>query len=217
MELSVMLQLLISGLGMTLQIFVITLVGALPLGVLVALARMSSFKPLALVARFFISVLRGTPLMLQLMAWMFFPYYVFGMSLTSDWKFYACAIGFILNYSAYFAEIYRSGIQSIPRGQYEAAQVLGYTSTQTFMFIVLPQVIKRILPAMGNEVIALIKDTSLAFVLGVMEMFTQAKAIAASQVSLLPYLIAAAIYWCFTLVVEFILSRIEKKLSYYHD
>ena len=217
MELSGMLQLLISGLGMTLQIFVITLVGALPLGVLVALARMSSFKPLALVARFFISVLRGTPLMLQLMAWMFFPYYVFGMSLTSDWKFYACAIGFILNYSAYFAEIYRSGIQSIPRGQYEAAQVLGYTSTQTFMFIVLPQVIKRILPAMGNEVIALIKDTSLAFVLGVMEMFTQAKAIAASQVSMLPYLIAAAIYWCFTLVVEFILSRIEKKLSYYHD
>ncbi|MGN0078043.1 MAG: amino acid ABC transporter permease [Coriobacteriales bacterium] len=217
MELSVMLQLLISGLGMTLQIFVITLVGALPLGVLVALARMSSFKPLALVARFFISVLRGTPLMLQLMAWMFFPYYVFGMSLTSDWKFYACAIGFILNYSAYFAEIYRSGIQSIPRGQYEAAQVLGYTSTQTFMFIVLPQVIKRILPAMGNEVIALIKDTSLAFVLGVMEMFTQAKAIAASQVSMLPYLIAAVIYWCFTLVVEFILSRIEKKLSYYHD
>ena len=217
MELSVMLQLLISGLGMTLQIFVITLVGALPLGVLVALARMSSFKPLALVARFFISVLRGTPLMLQLMAWMFFPYYVFGMSLTSDWKFYACAIGFILNYSAYFAEIYRSGIQSIPRGQYEAAQVLGYTSAQTFMFIVLPQVVKRILPAMGNEVIALIKDTSLAFVLGVMEMFTQAKAIAASQVSMLPYLIAAAIYWCFTLVVEFILSRIEKKLSYYHD
>ena len=217
MELSVMLQLLISGLGMTLRIFVITLVGALPLGVLVALARMSSFKPLAVVARFFISVLRGTPLMLQLMAWMFFPYYVFGMSLTSDWKFYACAIGFILNYSAYFAEIYRSGIQSIPRGQYEAAQVLGYTSTQTFMFIVLPQVIKRILPAMGNEVIALIKDTSLAFVLGVMEMFTQAKAIAASQVSMLPYLIAAAIYWCFTLVVEFILSRIEKKLSYYHD
>ena len=217
MELSVMMQLLLSGLGMTLRIFVITLVGALPLGVLVALARMSSFKPLAVVARFFISVMRGTPLMLQLMAWMFFPYYVFGISLSSDWKFYACAIGFILNYAAYFAEIYRSGIQSIPRGQYEAAQVLGYTSAQTFMFIVLPQVVKRILPAMGNEVIALIKDTSLAFVLGVMEMFTQAKAIAASQVSMLPYLIAAAIYWCFTLVVEFILSRIEKKLSYYHD
>ena len=156
MELSVMMQLLLSGLGMTLRIFVITLVGALPLGVLVALARMSSFKPLAVVARFFISVMRGTPLMLQLMAWMFFPYYVFGISLSSDWKFYACAIGFILNYAAYFAEIYRSGIQSIPRGQYEAAQVLGYTSTQTFMFIVLPQVIKRILPAMGNEVIALI-------------------------------------------------------------
>ena len=155
MELSVMMQLLLSGLGMTLRIFVITLVGALPLGVLVALARMSSFKPLAVVARFFISVMRGTPLMLQLMAWMFFPYYVFGISLSSDWKFYACAIGFILNYAAYFAEIYRSGIQSIPRGQYEAAQVLGYTSAQTFMFIVLPQVVKRILPAMGNQVKAL--------------------------------------------------------------
>lgn len=217
MELSVMMQLLLSGLGMTMQIFVITLVGALPLGVLVALARMSSFKPLALLARFYISVLRGTPLMLQLMAWMFVPYYVFGMQLASDWKFTACAIGFILNYAAYFAEIYRSGIQSIPRGQYEAAQVLGYTPVQTFMFIVLPQVIKRILPAMGNEVIALIKDTSLAFVLGVMEMFTQAKAIAASQVSMLPYFIAAALYWCFTLIVEFVLSRVEKKLSYYHD
>lgn len=217
MELSVMMQLLLSGLGMTMQIFVITLVGALPLGVLVALARMSSFKPLALLARFYISVLRGTPLMLQLMAWMFVPYYVFHMQLAADWKFTACAIGFILNYAAYFAEIYRSGIQSIPRGQYEAAQVLGYTPVQTFMFIVLPQVIKRILPAMGNEVIALIKDTSLAFVLGVMEMFTQAKAIAASQVSMLPYLIAAALYWCFTLIVEFVLSRVEKKLSYYHD
>ncbi|MGN0038319.1 MAG: amino acid ABC transporter permease [Coriobacteriales bacterium] len=217
MEFSVMMQLLLSGLGMTMQIFVITLVGALPLGVLVALARMSSFKPLALLARFYISVLRGTPLMLQLMAWMFVPYYVFGMQLASDWKFTACAIGFILNYAAYFAEIYRSGIQSIPRGQYEAAQVLGYTPVQTFMFIVLPQVIKRILPAMGNEVIALIKDTSLAFVLGVMEMFTQAKAIAASQVSMLPYFIAAALYWCFTLIVEFVLSRVEKKLSYYHD
>ena len=217
MELSVMLQLLISGLGMTLQIFVITLVGALPLGVLVALARMSSFKPLALVARFFISVLRGTPLMLQLMAWMFFPYYVFGMSLTSDWKFYACAIGFILNYSAYFAEIYRSGIQSIPRGQYEAAQVLGYTSTQTFMFIVLPQVIKRILPAMGNEIVTLVKDTSLAFSIGVAEMFTTARALVASQRSMMPFAIAALIYWVTCLVIEFLLRRAERKLSYYHD
>ena len=202
---------------MTVQIFFITLVGSLPLGVVVALCRMSKFKPLALVARFYISVLRGTPLMLQLMAWMFAPYYVFGLSLGPDWKFMACSIGFILNYSAYFGEIYRSGIQSIPRGQYEAAQVLGYTNAQCFMLIILPQVIKRILPAMGNEVIALVKDTSLAFVLGIMEMFTQAKALAAALVSMTPYILAAGLYWCFTLIVEAVLNFLEKKLSYYHD
>ena len=208
---------LLSGFGTTLQIFVLTLVGSIPLAVPVALARMSKIRPLALLARIYISVMRGTPLMLQMFAIYFAPYYVFGIRLTPDSKWYACIVAFIINYAAYFAEIYRSGIQSIPRGQYEAAEVLGYTKVQTFFRIVLPQVVKRILPAMGNEVIALIKDTSLAFVLGVMEMFTQAKAIAASQVSMLPYIIAAAIYWCFTLVVEFVLSRIEKKLSYYHD
>lgn len=217
MEFATMMGLLGSGFVMTLEIFVITLVGAVPLGVVVALCRMSSFKPLAWLARFYISVLRGTPLMLQLMAWMFGPYYIFHMSLDSNWKFIACAIGFILNYAAYFAEIYRSGIQSIPRGQWEAGEVLGYSSAQTFIHIILPQVFKRIMPAMGNEVIALVKDTSLAFVLGIMEMFTQAKAIAASQVSMLPYLVAAVIYWCFTMIVEFVLSRIEKKMDYYHD
>lgn len=217
MGFATMMGLLGSGFVMTLEIFVITLVGAVPLGVAVAVCRMSSFKPLSWIARFYISVLRGTPLMLQLMAWMFAPYYVFGLSMGSNWKFAACAIGFILNYAAYFAEIYRSGIQSIPRGQWEAGEVLGYSSTQTFIHIILPQVFKRIMPAMGNEVIALVKDTSLAFVLGIMEMFTQAKAISASQVSMLPYLISAAIYWCFTMVVEFVLSRIEKKMDYYHD
>lgn len=217
MELAAMLAALLSGFGMTLQIFVITLVGALPLGVLVALARMSSFKPLALLARFYISILRGTPLMLQLMAWMFAPYYIFGLSLGPDWKFIACSIGFVLNYSAYFGEIYRSGIQSIPRGQYEAAEILGYTRSQCFLKIILPQVIKRIAPAIGNEIIALVKDTSLAFVLGIMEMFTQAKAIAAALANMTPYLLAALIYWCFTLFVEFVLNKIEKKLSYYHD
>lgn len=212
-----MMSLMGSGLILTLQIFVVTLIGSLPLGVIIALCRMSSFKPLAWLTRAYISFMRGTPLMLQLMALMFGPYYLLGLELGSDWKFWACDIGFILNYAAYFAEIYRSGIQSIPRGQYEAAEVLGYSRSQTFMKIVLPQVIKRILPAMGNEVITLVKDTSLAFVLGVMEMFTQAKAIAASQVSMLPYIIAAAIYWGFTMVVEFLLSRAEKMLNYYHD
>ena len=217
MAFSVMMGILMEGFALTAEIFLITLVGSLPLGVVVALARMSKFKPLAWLAQLYISILRGTPLMLQLMAIMFGPYYLFGLSMGSDWKFWACAIGFILNYAAYFAEIYRSGIQSIPRGQYEAAEVLGYTKAQTFMKIVLPQVIKRILPAMGNEVITLVKDTSLAFVLGIMEMFSAAKALAASEVSMVPYAIAALIYWVFCLLIEFILNRVEKRLDYYHD
>ena len=208
MEFSVMMGILMEGFALTAEIFLITLVGSLPLGVVVALARMSKFKPLAWLAQLYISILRGTPLMLQLMAIMFGPYYLFGLNMGSDWKFWACAIGFILNYAAYFAEIYRSGIQSIPRGQYEAAEVLGYTKAQTF---------KRILPAMGNEVITLVKDTSLAFVLGIMEMFSAAKALAASEVSMVPYAIAALIYWVFCLLIEFILNRVEKRLDYYHD
>ncbi len=217
MELSVMFGALVEGLGLSAWIFAVTLVGSLPLGIVVALARMSKFKPLSLLAQFYISILRGTPLMLQLMAFMFGPYYLFGMNMGTDWKYAACAIGFILNYSAYFAEIYRSGIQSIPKGQYEAALVLGYTRSQTFLKIVLPQVIKRILPAMGNEIITLVKDTSLAFVLGMAEMFSVAKSISASVVSMMPYAMAALIYWGFCLLIEFILGRIEKKLSYYHD
>ncbi len=212
-----MMYLLGQGLILTIQIFFVTLLGSLPLGIVIALCRMSKFKPLSALARVYISFMRGTPLMLQLMALMFGPYYLFHIPLSPDWKFWACDIGFILNYAAYFAEIYRSGIQSIPRGQYEAAEVLGYTRAQTFMKIVLPQVIKRILPAMGNEVITLVKDTSLAFVLGVMEMFTEAKAIAASQTSMVPYVIAAAIYWVINIFIEFVLGRIEKRLDYYHD
>ena len=217
MDFSTMMGILLSGLGFTVQIFLITLAGSLPLGVLVALGRMSKCKPVALLVRFYISIMRGTPLMLQLMFFMFGPYYIFGLSLGNDWKYWACSIGFILNYAAYFGEIYRSGIQSIPRGQYEAAEVLGYSRTQTFMKIVLPQVIKRILPAMGNEIITLVKDTSLAFVLGIGEMFSQAKALAAREVSMIPYAVAALIYWVFCLFIEFILNRVEKKLDYYHD
>lgn len=217
MELSVMVGALLEGLGLSAWIFVVTLVGSLPLGIVVALARMSKFRPLSLVAQFYISILRGTPLMLQLMAFMFAPYYLFGISMDTDWKYGACAVGFILNYSAYFAEIYRSGLQSIPKGQYEAALVLGYSRSQTFFKIVLPQVIKRIMPAMGNEIITLVKDTSLAFVLGVAEMFSVAKAISASEVSMLPYALAALIYWVFCLLIEFIIGRAEKKMAYYHD
>lgn len=217
MNFDVFMGLLLDGFGFTVGIFFVTLIGSLPLGVVIALARMSKIKPLSFITGIYISFMRGTPLMLQLMFFMFAPYYLFGMPLGTDWKFFACGIGFILNYAAYFAEIYRSGIQSIPRGQYEAAQVLGYTSTQTFLKIVLPQVIKRILPAMGNEVITLVKDTSLAYVLTIAEMFSAAKALAAKEVSMVPYVVAALIYWAACLIIEFFLNKIEKKLNYYHD
>lgn len=216
-ELTTMLAMLGEGFLVTLQIFFLTLIGSLPLGIVVALGRMSRFKPLALVVRFYISVMRGTPLMLQMFAIYFAPYYVFGIELTTDSKFNATIVAFIINYAAYFAEIYRSGIQSIPKGQYEAAEVLGYSRLQTFGKIVLPQVVKRILPAMGNEVITLVKDTSLAFAIGVAEMFSTAKALVASQVSMVPFVIAAVFYWVFNFVVEVVLNRIEKKLDYYHD
>lgn len=216
-EITTMLTMLGEGFLVTLQIFFLTLIGSLPLGIVVALGRMSRFKPLALIVRFYISVMRGTPLMLQMFAIYFAPYYVFGIELTTDSKFNATIIAFIINYAAYFAEIYRSGIQSIPKGQYEAAEVLGYSRLQTFGKIVLPQVVKRILPAMGNEIITLVKDTSLAFAIGVAEMFSTAKALVASQVSMVPFVIAAVFYWVFNFVVEVVLNRVEKKLDYYHD
>ncbi len=212
-----MLSMLGQGFGVTLQIFFLTLVGSLPLGVVVALARMSRVKPIAWIMKFYISVMRGTPLMLQMFFIYFAPYYIFGIPLSMESKFSATIVAFIINYAAYFAEIYRSGIQSIPRGQYEAAEVLGYSRLQTFMKIVLPQVIKRILPAMGNEIITLVKDTSLAFAIGVAEMFSTAKALVASQGSMLPFVFAAVFYWVFNFVVEVVLGRVEKKMGYYHD
>ena len=207
---------LCGGFLKTLEIFAVTLLGALPLGLIIAFGSMSRFIPLKALIRNNHCIVRGTPLMLQLMMWMFGPFYLFGASMGPDWKYFACCIGFILNYAAYFGEIYRSGIQSIPRGQYEAAEVLGYTRTQTFMKIILPQVFKRILPAMGNEIITLVKDTSLAFVLGIMEMFTQAKAIAAAQTSMMPYVIAGLIYWVFNFVVVMVLNRVMKKKIYFN-
>lgn len=212
-----MTGMLVSGFGTTLQIFLLTLVGSIPLAIPVALARMSRIRLLSWAARAYISVLRGTPLMLQMFAIYFAPYYVFGIQLTPDSKWQACIVAFILNYAAYFAEIYRSGIQSIPRGQYEAAEVLGYSRSQTFWRIVAPQVAKRIIPAMGNEIITLVKDTSLAFSIGVAEMFSTAKALVASQVSMAPFAIAAVFYWVFNFLVELALGAIEKKMDYYHD
>ena len=217
MTITTMIEMLGEGFLVSLQIFFLTLLGAIPLGVVVALLRMSKNKIISGITRLYISVMRGTPLMLQMFAIYFMPYYVFGIELTPNSKWYACIVSFIINYAAYFAEIYRSGMQSIPLGQHEAAEVLGYSKTQTFFHIVLPQVVKRILPSMGNEIITLVKDTSLAFAIGVAEMFSTAKALVASQVSMVPFVIAAAFYWVFNLLVEFILGRIEKRLDYYHD
>ena len=216
-SLSVCIEKLIEGLAFTGQIFFVTLLGSLPLGIIIALCRMSKFKPLAWITRAYISFMRGTPLMLQLMALLYGPYYILGIEVDSTWRIMACDIGFILNYAAYFAEIYRGGIQSIPQGHYEAAEVLGYTRAQTFMKIVLPQVVKRIMPAMGNEVITLVKDTSLAYVLTIPEMFSMAKQVSAANANLFPYIIAAAIYWAFTIFVEFLIGRVEKHFAYYHD
>ena len=212
-----MIQMLVEGFLTSLQIFAWTLIGALPLGVAVVLLRTSRFAVLRGVTRAYISVMRGTPLMLQMFAIYFMPFYVFGIQLSSASKWQATIAAFVINYAAYFAEIYRSGLQSIPRGQFEAAEVLGYSKAQTYLHIVLPQVAKRIMPAVGNEVITLVKDTSLAFAIGVGEMFSTAKALVESQVSMVPFAIAAAIYWLFNCLVELALGAIEKKLSYYSD
>ena len=196
-------------------IFSVTLILSLPLGLLVAFARMSKIEAIRIPASIYISIMRGTPLMLQLMVVYFGPYYIFGIKVVDNYRIIAALIGFVINYAAYFAEIYRGGIQSIGRGQYEAAKLLGYTKTQTFMVIILPQVIKRILPSITNEVITLIKDTSLAFTISVLEMFSRAKALASSSTSMVPFVVAACIYYVFNFIVEFIMNGIEKRLEYY--
>ena len=210
-----MLSMLGQGFGVTLQIFFLTLVGSLPLGVVVALARMSRVKPIAWIMKFYISVMRGTPLMLQMFFIYFAPYYIFGIPLSMESKFSATIVAFIINYAAYFAEIYRSGIQSIPRGQYEAAEVLGYSRLQTFMKIVLPQVLKRILPAMGNEIITLVKDTSLARIISVIEITQTAQNYIASKALIWPLFYSGVFYLVFCGVLTVLFGYIEKKFDYY--
>lgn len=168
MKLSMILSQLSTGMAGTISIFVLTLVFSLPLGLLIAFGRMSKNRIVSGIFRLYISLMRGTPLMLQLMVVYFGPFYLFGMNI-GKWRFPAIITGFALNYGAYFAEIYRSGIVSMDRGQYEAAKLLGYSKGQTFVRIILPQVVKRILPAITNEVITLVKDTSLAFSISYVE------------------------------------------------
>ena len=208
-------QQLFNSMGITMEIFFVTLVTSLILGLGLALVRMSKSRVLSLIAKFYISVMRGTPLMLQLLVVYFGPFFIFGMQITPSYRLKAVLIGFALNYAAYFAEIYRSGIAAIPIGQYEAARLLGYSKTQTFIHIVMPQVIKRIIPPVANETITLVKDTSLAFTISVLEMFSIAKALASSQTSMIPFVAAGLFYYIFNLVVAVVMEWIEKKLSYY--
>ena len=212
--LDIMRQLL-QGFGATLMIFFLTLIFSLPLGLLVTFMRMSRHAVPHWIARFFISILRGTPLMLQLLVVFFGPYYVFRISLSNSWRFWAVIIGFSVNYAAYFAEIFRAGIEGVPKGQREAAQVLGYTKHQTFTRIIFPQMVRRVMPPVTNEVITLVKDTSLAFALAYTEMFTLAKQIAATRSNILPLFAAGLFYYIFNFLVEFTMGRIEKKLSYF--
>lgn len=215
MSFSAMMVQMTQGFGQTVLIFVLTLLFSLPLGLLVAFCRMSKISPLRGIAKVFISILRGTPLMLQLIVVFFGPFYLFNIRITNSYRFVAIIIGFAVNYSAYFAEIYRSGIESIPVGQYEAANVLGYSKTQTFVHIIFPQMVKRVLPPVTNEVITLVKDTSLAFAIAYQEMFTTAKQIAAAETSILPLFVAGAFYFVFNFIVAQIMEKIEKKMNYY--
>lgn len=214
MSITTMLMQFGKGMVATTEIFFLTLLFSLPLGLLISFGRMSRHGLVRGISKFYISIMRGTPLMLQLLVVYFAPYYLFGLNLRG-YRFPAIILAFSINYAAYFAEIYRGGIESMPIGQYEAARVLGYNKAQTFLKIILPQVIKRILPSITNETITLVKDTSLAFVLAQAEMFTMAKQIAAKETSMVPLMVAGLFYYIFNFVVAFAMERIEKAMNYY--
>ncbi|MEF9840188.1 MAG: amino acid ABC transporter permease [Lachnospiraceae bacterium] len=215
MSFLMMLKQLAGGMLVSTEIFVLTLVFSLPLGLVVCFGKISKNPLIRGITGAYISIMRGTPLMLQLMVVYFGPYFIFGVQITSSYSLMAVLLGFAINYAAYFAEIYRGGIESMPMGQWEAAKLLGYTKTQTFIHIIMPQVFKRILPSITNEVITLVKDTSLAFVLAIAEMFTIAKQIASSQTTMMPFVVAGVFYYIFNLIVAVGMETMEKKLDYY--
>ena len=215
MTVSTMLTTMAEGMVRTCGIFFLTLLFSLPLGMIIMLLRRSRITIVSSVMKVLLAIVRGTPLMLQLLVWYFGTYYLFGLSIRG-YRFPAIIIGFSVNYACYFAEIFRGGIEAIPVGQYEAAEVLGYNKRQTFFHIILPQMIKTILPSMTNEVITLVKDTSMAFTLAYNEMFSLAKQIAASQTSFTPFVIAGIFYFVANYLVAFGMERIEKAFDYYH-
>lgn len=196
----------------TIELFALTILFAVPLGLLVALGRMSKYAVIRGPIRFYLLIMRGTPLLLQLIFFYFGPFWIFGV--TYD-RFVGAVVAFSLNYAAYFAEIYRSGIESIPKGQWEAGEVLGFTKAQTFFKIILPQVIKRILPPMGSEFMTLVKDTALAQVIGVAEIFRLANQSSSTNFSVAPLVVAGVFYLIINAVVSKGFSIAEKKLSYY--
>ena len=206
---------LLRGLAVSVEVFVFTLLVALPLGFPIALGRMSRNRLVSGVFRLYVSIVRGTPLMLQIIFVYFSPYVLFGLPLSRYPRLLATVIAFGLNYAAYFAEIYRGGILSIDRGQHEAAAALGFSKGQTFFRIVLPQVVKRVIPAVGNEVITLVKDTSLAFTIAVTEMFTIAKQLSSANTTMAPLVAAGIFYYLFNFIVAWTMERVEKRLSYY--
>ena len=215
MTVSTMLSLLSEGFVTSLLIFALTLLFSMPLGLAVMFGRRSRLTPLRGFIKAYISIMRGTPLMLQLMVVFYGPKLLLGVTVPGNWRFTAVIVAFVINYAAYFAEIYRGGIESIPRGQYEAAQVLGYTKAQTFLRIILPQVVKRVMPSVTNEVVTLVKDTSMAFTVSYQEMFTIGKQIANSQTSFTPFLVAGVFYFVFNAIVDFVMGKIEKRMDYY--
>ena len=214
----VVFQSLNVGFLQTLKLFCTTLLGALPLGLVISFGSMSKMKVVNKITRLFVWIVRGSPLMLQLLIIYYFPGLVWHKPIWGggeDGRFLAATVAFIINYACYFSEIFRGGIQSIPVGQYEAGQVLGLTKTQTFFRVVLLQVIKRIVPPITNEIITLVKDTSLAQVISVMEMFTIAKQIANAQSSMVALVVAGVFYYVFNFIVAVVMEQIEKKLDYY--
>ena len=204
---------LLKGFGKTAELFAATLLFAIPLGLIFSFLSMSKFKPLKLVMRTFIWIIRGTPLMLQLIVVYYGPGLIFGLALME--RFHAALIAFVINYACYFSEIYREGIESIPRGQYEAGQVLGMTKLQIFFRVVLLQVVKRIIPPMSNEIITLVKDTSLARIIAVYEVIWSGQQFIKSAGLIWPLFYTGAFYLIFVGLLTILFGWAEKRLSYF--
>ncbi|MBS9337677.1 amino acid ABC transporter permease [Fructobacillus parabroussonetiae] len=200
---------ILSGLQMTLGVFFITIIGSIPLGILASLAMKSPYFIVRWLVNGYIWIMRGTPLLLQLI----FIYYGLAMVGVPFGRFEAAAFAFIINYAAYLAEIFRGGLQSVPQGQFDAAQVLGLSKMQTFFKVILPQVVKIVVPSFGNEVVNLVKDTSLIYVIGLGDILRAGSIAAARDVTLVPYLLVGAVYLLMTAVVTIILRGSEKRLN----